>query len=201
VIVLEFKRFGDKPFPLKGEHLSQFIENENVKINSFNSFNLFNLFIRDSDRHYNRGVAMPEPKKPEDENVPEDGSEESENLEEKGTGTHQDKSERTFSQAEVDRLIQNRLRKEKNANQATIDALTADTTFYEEQFAKVIEAQTADWDEGMRELFNALPVRERLEKLSNEEFMGKVRRKNVPPKTPSGGEDGKKPLFTRRQSV
>lgn len=126
---------------------------------------------------------MPETKKPEDEDVTE-GTDETTETDGKQTGTDQAKTEKTFTQTEVDRLVQQRLRREKEASKTTIDTLSADVTFYEEQMTKVVEAQTADWDEGMKTLFNALPVKERLQKLSDEAFMATMRRKNIPPKTP-----------------
>lgn len=131
---------------------------------------------------------MPEAKKPENENEPEVEEEVIEEPEKKQPEP-QGKQGKTFNQEEVDRLIQQRLRREKEASKTTIDALTTDVTFYEEQFTKVIEAQTADWDEGMKDLFMAMPVKERLQKLADEDFMAKIHRKNIPPKTPKS--DGK----------
>lgn len=121
--------------------------------------------------------------------VTEVENEEVEEPVEKPTVTQQDKSAKTFTQEELDRTVQNRLRRVREENKQVVDTLTADVTFYEEQFGKVIEAQTSDWDEGMKELFTALPVREQLQKLADEGFTSKVRRKNIPPKTPKQNEN------------
>jgi NADPH-dependent curcumin reductase CurA len=107
--------------------------------------------------------------------------------EQKQTVTQQAKSEKTFTQDELDRTVQARLRREKEANKSLVDTLTADVALYEESFKKVIAAQTADWDDGMKVLFETLPVKEQLQKLADEEFMAKVHRKNIPPKTPREG--------------
>jgi len=142
---------------------------------------------------------MNEPK-PKDENAPE-ANDDTVPDEEKETVTQQDKSEKTFTQTELDRIVQARLRKEKETSKTQVDALSADVTFYETQMTKVIEAQVADWDEGMKLLFNALPVKERLEKLTDETFMASVRRKNIPPETPKNDGKPQSGGFTRRSSV
>lgn len=136
----------------------------------------------------------------EEEIEPEVENDEVEATEEKQPEPQGNKA-KTFTQEQVDRLIQNRLRKEKETSKTTIDSLTTDIEFYEAQMGKVVEAQTADWDEGMKTLFNALPVKERLQKLSDEEFMAKVRRKNVPPKTPKEEERTPAKAFTVRQII
>lgn len=121
--------------------------------------------------------------------------------EQKSTADKQDKTVKTFTQEDLDRAVQNRLRREKETNKTLVDGLTADVTFYEENFKKVLEAQTADWDEGMKVLFAALPVKEQLQKLSDEEFMGKVRRKNIPPRTPKESDQPRKVTFARTNIV
>ena len=125
-----------------------------------------------------------------------------ESAEEEQTDTEQAQDKKptkvTFTpeqQAHVNSLVaaerkatERRLKVQLDGTQAALDTRQADLTFYEEQLSKVIDAQTSEWDAGMKELFNALPVRERLEKLANEDFMAKVRRKNVIPKTPKADE-------------
>lgn len=129
----------------------------------------------------------------------EDVEESADAGEQTNTETQQDKKAKvTFTseqQAHVNSLIaaerkatERRLKVQLDGTQSALDARQADLTFYEEQLSKVIEAQTSDWDAGMKDLFNALPVRERLEKLANDDFMAKVRRRNLIPKTPKSDE-------------
>lgn len=108
-----------------------------------------------------------------------------------GTVTKQEKSEKTFTQTELDRIVKARLDREKASSQKQIDTLTAeltelrgDITLYEEQLGAVLDVQTSDWDGAFKELFKALPIKEQLAKLKDADFMGKVNRKNVMPITP-----------------
>lgn len=140
---------------------------------------------------------MTEPIEKQDVEEPE--VEEEAKPDEKKEPEPQGKKARTFSQDEVDRLVQNRLRKEKETSKTTIDALTSDVTFYEEQMAKVIEAQTADWGKGMKALFLALPVKEQLAKLADEDFMADVHKDKAPsyPRTPKEQGQGT-PTFNHK---
>lgn len=121
--------------------------------------------------------------------------------------TLQEKKGKTFTQVEVNAIIA----KEKEANRKAYsrekETLTAvetnlrnDLTFYEEKLAGIIDVQVADFDPLTLDLFKALPIREQLAKLSDEAFMGKVRRKNVIPETPKTTTESNQP-FKRRNSV
>lgn len=83
---------------------------------------------------------------------------------------------------------------------SALETVKADVTFYEEQMAKVIETQIADFEPVAQELFKALPIREQLEKLSDETFIAKVRSKTTVPVTPKS-KGVTVPKFTRRQSI
>lgn len=132
-------------------------------------------------------------------------------IEEPETGTPetpQVKKGKVFTQEELNAIVakeKEAVRKSFTREKETLTAietnLRTDLAFYEEKFTAVIEAQVADFDPVTLELFKSLPIREQLAKLSDEAFMGKVRRKAVIPETPTAtGEVTKKP-FKRRNSV
>jgi hypothetical protein len=121
--------------------------------------------------------------------------------------TQQAQKGKVFTQEELNKIVA----KEKQAWKKSADRdkqlweaaesnLRGDVTFYEEKLKSIITTQTADFDPITLDLFTALPVREQLEKLSNEEFMAKIKRRNTIPETPKSNSDNK-PTFTRRQTV
>jgi hypothetical protein len=131
-----------------------------------------------------------------------------EETETEATDTQPTKKEKVFTQAEVNAIIakekeavKRTFGREKEALSAVETNLRSDVEFYEAKFADVIKAQTADFDPITADLFNSLPLRERLEKLANPDFMGKVRRKNTIPETPKESGDSVKAVFTRKSSV
>lgn len=123
------------------------------------------------------------------------------------TDTQPSKKGKVFTQDEVNAIVAKEKEAARKAANREKEALTAveanlrdDLAFYEEQVGTVIDAQVADFDPVTLELFKALPIREQLAKLSDEAFMGKVRRKNVIPVTPTTAGESK-PIFKRRTSV
>ena len=132
---------------------------------------------------------------------------ETETTEETTPDTQQAQKGKTFTQEELNKIVAKEKAAQKKAadrDKQTWDAvettLRGDVTFYEEKFKSIIATQTADFDPITAELFNSLPIREQLEKLSNEDFLAKVRRKNTIPTTPKSTTDNK-PVFKRRQTV
>lgn len=127
---------------------------------------------------------------------------------EEGTGTDQTKTaEKTFTQSELNKIVaREKASWKKSADrdrqlwEAAESNLRGDVQFYEEKFKAIIATQTADFDPITLDLFNALPIREQMEKLSDEAFLAKVRRKNVIPETPKSNSTNQ-PTFKRRQTV
>lgn len=128
-------------------------------------------------------------------------------TDETSTDTQQTKAGRMFSQEELNKVVAKEkaaLKKaadrDKQIWEAAENNLRSDLTFYEEKFKAIIATQTADFDPITLDLFNALPIREQMEKLSDEAFVAKVRRKNTIPETPKSTGNNK-PTFKRRQTV
>lgn len=122
--------------------------------------------------------------------------------------TQQAQKGKVFSQEEVNAIVarekaawKKSADRDKEALSAVETNLRGDLTFYEEKMQSFIKTQISDFDPITLDLFQALPIREQLEKLSDETFLGKVRRKNVIPETPKSEGSGGRLPFTRKQSV
>jgi hypothetical protein len=122
--------------------------------------------------------------------------------------TQQDKKGKVFTQAELNAVVakekaawKKSADRDKSAWEASEGLLRKDVEFYEEKFKAIIAAQTADFDPVTMELFSALPVRDQLEKLSDEAFVAKIRRKTTIPVTPKGNTSNDKHLFQKKQMV
>jgi hypothetical protein len=85
--------------------------------------------------------------------------------------------------------------------QSALDAQVDTVSFYEEKLKSIIEVQISDFDPVTKDLFTALPIREQLEKLSDEAFMAKIRSVTKAPKTPKANTEPTKPVFKRRQVI
>jgi hypothetical protein len=123
------------------------------------------------------------------------------------TDTPPAKKEKVFTQAEVNAIVareKEAIKKSAGREKDTLSAVEAnlrqDLSFYEDKFTAIIASQTADFDPLTLELFNALPLRDRMDKLGDTAFMGKVRRRNVIPETPISAGEAKN-LFTRKTTV
>lgn len=141
----------------------------------------------------------------------EDVVEEVENVDTETVAKPQDKKANkvTFTeeqQAHINSLLaaerksaEKRYKVQADGATSALETVKADVAFYEEQMAKIIETQIADFEPVAQELFKALPIREQLEKLSDEKFVAKVRSKTKVPVTPKS--ESKKSQFTRRQTI
>lgn len=143
-------------------------------------------------------TTKPEPEK---ENIEEPVEDEVVEQETSTADTQDKTGEKKFTQADLNKHVQTRLKRETSKWETEREGYLTDIEFYEQQMETIISAQTSDWDAGMKELFNALPVRERLEKLANGDFMAKVRRKNVIPKTPKESGEPNNSSFARRNKI
>jgi hypothetical protein len=77
---------------------------------------------------------------------------------------------KTFTQADIDRVVKERLDREKSASKAKLDALTAEletykvsATKYEESITKMIADASRDLPEPLKALFDKLSVEDKLE--------------------------------------
>lgn len=125
----------------------------------------------------------------------------------KAPDTQQAQKGKVFTQDELNAIVakekaawKKSADREKETLSAMESSLRGDVAFYEEKFKAVIAVQTSDFDPVTLELFSALPIKEQLEKLSDEAFLAKVRRKNIIPETPKGTTEGKMP-FKRTNMV
>jgi len=95
-------------------------------------------------------------------------------ADENNTVTEQEKSEKSFSQKEVDRLIQNRLKREKDSfSQKESEwtekesSYTAQLESFEKAIVTLLESQKDGLTEGERKLLAKLPVLEQIEYLAD----------------------------------
>lgn len=134
------------------------------------------------------------------------GATETEETQEEAVPTKsQDKK---YSDDEVNRIVakekaawKKSVDREKEALSAVEGNLRGDLSFYEEKLAAIIATQISDFDPVTLDLFKALPIREQLEKLSNEEFVAKIRRKTVLPETPKENSNSSQSPFKRKTTI
>lgn len=114
---------------------------------------------------------------------------------EEPTGTGQEKTEKTFSQEEVQKLIQERVRREKSSfdkekgefSQREADYLDQ-IKKYEDTLQKMISSQMESLPESVKKLLSKLSVFEQLEWLSDSSNL--IQKKNIP-STPKENPDNK----------
>ncbi len=130
-----------------------------------------------------------------------------EQLEVETPDTQQAQKGKVFTQDELNKIVakekaawKKSADRDKEVSSTVESSLRSDVTFYEEKFKGIISVQTSDFDPLTLELFTGLPLREQLEKLSDEAFVAKVRRKNTIPETPKPTGEGNV-TFKRRTTV
>jgi uncharacterized protein (UPF0216 family) len=116
-----------------------------------------------------------------------------ETTEENPTVTEQDKTEKRFSQEELNKLVTQRVKREKDTArklkedfETQLSEQAALVTEYETVLKKMIESQSKDLPENYKKLLSKLTVLEQLEFLADE--TNKVSKKVIP-STPRIDED------------
>ena len=120
-----------------------------------------------------------------------------ESVEETVETQEKQKSSKTFNQEEVNALVANRVKREReSANKQKQEFETLETEYkeqlgkYEEVLKKMVDVQAKDLPENYKKLLSKLSVLEQLEFLADEE--NKVSKKTIP-STPKQTEEDSKP--------
>jgi hypothetical protein len=138
-----------------------------------------------------------------EKNVSEDVETPETEVVEESTVTEQDKTEKTFKQADMDRVVQTRVNQEKNKFKTERDQWAAEKATYEEQISGyekivqgLVDAKKKDLPPAYAKIIEKLPLFEQLDFL-NDSNNSIVEKKPIP-KTPNGGDDSNTPKSTNK---
>lgn len=110
-------------------------------------------------------------------------------VEETETVQEQDKTQKGFDQAQVNRIVQSRLKKVKAEYDNQLSDLQTQLESYESVISKMIEKQIGVLDAPTQKLLKKLSVVEQLEFLGDSSNFEEVASKKVMPKTPASNNN------------
>jgi len=88
---------------------------------------------------------------------------------------------KSFTQEDVNSLLQTRLAKQSKLHEAEVGLLQVDKDFYEKVVKQTLATQLADFDPTIKLLVEKLPLKEQMEYLANPDVQKTLKRVDIPP--------------------